>query len=87
MEIEEMDYLNPFQSGIRSGHGADMTLIVLMDYFHWDFDMGSTSLLVLLDISVAFDTINHGNWKHGFTMILLLSEWMAPLCGYAREVG
>lgn len=56
MEIEKMDYLNPFQSGIRSGHGAEMTLIVLVDYSHWDFDMGSTSLLVLL---VAFDAINH----------------------------
>ena len=48
------------QSGFRPRHGTEMALVALYDDLLREADRGKISLLVLLDISVAFDTIDHG---------------------------
>ena len=48
--LEEVDYLDAFQSA----------LVALVDDLRQELDRGSVSLLVLLDLSAAFDTIDHG---------------------------
>ncbi|KAF7246934.1 Transmembrane protease serine 12 [Varanus komodoensis] len=44
------------RSGFRPGYGTEAALVALCR----EKDRGSASLLVLLDLSAAFDTINHG---------------------------
>lgn len=55
-----MDYFDPFELGFRPGFDTETALIVLVgDY--WQICNGSdASILLLLDFSEAFDTINHG---------------------------
>ncbi|KAF7241210.1 putative RNA-directed DNA polymerase from transposon BS [Varanus komodoensis] len=48
------------QSGIRPGYGTESALVALYDDLCREKDRGSASLLVLLDLSAAFDTIDHG---------------------------
>ena len=58
--LEEVDYLDQFQSGFRFGCGTEIALVSLLDDLRQELDRGSVSLLVLLDLSAAFNTINHG---------------------------
>ncbi|KAF7250584.1 CDC42 small effector protein 2-A [Varanus komodoensis] len=58
--LDETDYLDPFQSGFRPGYGTESALVTLYDDLCRERDRGSASLLVLLDLSAAFDTIDHG---------------------------
>ncbi|XP_053120685.1 uncharacterized protein LOC128331367 [Hemicordylus capensis] len=52
--------LDPFQTGFRAGYGVETALVGLMDDLYQGIGRGSVTLLVLLDLLVAFDTINHG---------------------------
>ena len=58
--LDETNALDPFQSGFRPRHGTEMALVALYDELLREADRGKTSLLVLLDISAAFDTVDHG---------------------------
>ncbi|KAF7240862.1 Receptor-type tyrosine-protein phosphatase T [Varanus komodoensis] len=58
--LDETDYLDPFQSGLRPGYGTESALVALYDDLCREKDRGSVSLLVLLDLLAAFDTIDHG---------------------------
>ncbi|XP_062992110.1 uncharacterized protein LOC134404983, partial [Elgaria multicarinata webbii] len=58
--LNETDYLDPFQSGFRPGFGTETALVALWDDLCRERDRGSATLLVLLDLSAAFDTIDHG---------------------------
>ncbi|KAF7239262.1 WD repeat-containing protein 90 [Varanus komodoensis] len=58
--LDETDYLDPFQSGFRPGYGTESALVTLYDDLCRERDRGSASLLVLLDLSAAFNTIDHG---------------------------
>ena len=57
--LEETSVLDPFQSGFRPGHGVEMALVALMDDLRRHLDRGGSALLVLLDLTTAFDTVDH----------------------------
>ncbi|KAF7251784.1 Retrovirus-related Pol polyprotein from type-1 retrotransposable element R2, partial [Varanus komodoensis] len=59
-KLDETDYLDPFKSGFRPGYGTEFALVTLYDDLCRERHRGSASLLVLLDLSTAFDTINCG---------------------------
>jgi hypothetical protein len=52
-------FLSPYQSAFRKNHGVESALShVTTSIFH-HLDQGSDVFLILLDLSAAFDTINH----------------------------
>jgi len=51
--------LDTFQSGFRSGHSTTTALLNVTDELNLAIDRGLVSLLVLLDFSKAFDSVNY----------------------------
>lgn len=58
--LYEVDYLDSFQAGFRSGHGTETAMVVFLDGLLHEWDMGSTPILTVLDLLVAFDTMDRG---------------------------
>lgn len=57
--LEENDLYDPLQSAYRSGHSTETALIKVQDDLLRMMDKNSASILVLLDLSAAFDTVDH----------------------------
>ncbi len=48
-----------FQSGFKAAHSTESALLRVLNYIFLASDMDDSVVLVLLDLSAAFDTINH----------------------------
>ena len=73
-------YFDEFQSGFRANHSTETALTKVMNDIRLNNDVGKTSVLVLLDLSAAFDTVDHTILLHrlehwvGFTGIVI--NWL-----------
>jgi len=52
-------HFNSFQSAYRRYHSTETSLVHLLDSVYHAADDGQTTLLLSLDLSAAFDTIDH----------------------------
>ncbi len=50
-------YLDNFSSGFRAHHSTETALIKIINDVHFNTDSGKISVLVLLDLSAAFDNV------------------------------
>ena len=51
--------LNPFQSAYKKHHSTESALLCILDDLYREMDNSKLSLLIALDMSAAFDTIDH----------------------------
>jgi hypothetical protein len=57
--IDKYKILNDRQFGFRKGYSTEMAIIDLVDKIYNAVDLNETTLSIYLDLSKAFDTINH----------------------------
>ena len=50
---------NSYQSAWKLGHSTEMALLSIKNDIHLSLSRGEATALVLLDLSAAFDTIDH----------------------------
>ena len=51
--------LNPFQSAYKTGHSTETALLEIVNNLLLSLDNGNISIVMLLDLSAAFDTTDH----------------------------
>ena len=61
--------VNNFQSAYKEGHSTETALLKIKDDIHLSLSEGKPSALVLLDLSAAFNTIDHS------LLLNRLSSW------------
>ena len=60
---------NSYQSAYKSGHSTETALLSIKNDIHLSLSRGEATALVLLDLSAAFDTIDHS------TLLSCLQDW------------
>jgi len=58
--FSQNNLLDPYQSGFKSGHSAEMVLLAVTEALKEARLTAKSSVLSLLNFSAAFDTVNHG---------------------------
>ena len=59
--ILDNNIVDSFQSAYRAGHSCETALLCVYNDIVTTVGKGNGSILVLLDLSAAFDTIDHDN--------------------------
>ena len=81
---------NIYQSAYKAGHSTETTLLKIKSDIHLNLAQGLPTALVLLDLSAAFDTIDHlklfdclSSW-FGFSNTIL--NWFKSYMVWAKSV-
>ena len=59
--LRENCLIEPFQSGYRANHSTETALLRVFNDILRSIDQRKVTILVLLDLSAAFDTVDHNN--------------------------
>jgi Reverse transcriptase (RNA-dependent DNA polymerase) len=52
-------HFNSYQSAYRYNHSTETAILSTLDHIYHSFDLGMSTVLVSLDLSAAFDTVDH----------------------------
>ena len=63
--LDMWDFQEEFQSAYRCNHSTETALLRIKHDFHKSFDSKSGTVLVLLDLKSAFDTVDHAIMLEG----------------------
>ena len=79
--LESNNIFDEYQSGFRPGRGTETTMIKVKDDCLWAMDNDEASALILLDLSAAFDTVDHARLLERLVSVAGLEDmaltWMA----------
>ncbi|KAF7240234.1 Non-receptor tyrosine-protein kinase TYK2 [Varanus komodoensis] len=86
--LVETDYLDPFQLGFRPAFGMETALVTLYDRPSQERGSASVTLLIMLDLSVAFNTVDH-SWypSGGHLQKVVLGEFCSALWTFQHRVA
>ncbi len=74
VHLKENKQFEKFQSGFRTGHSTETALVRVTNDLLMTADAGSPSLLILLHLSSAFDTVDHNILLHRLHSTIGLSD-------------
>ena len=78
--VTDNDIIDGFQSAYKAGHSCETALLRLYNDIVITIGKGNGSFLVFLDLSAAFDTIDHDN-------LFMILERFVGISGSALFVG
>ena len=55
---------NPYQSAYKTGHSTETAILSIRNEVHLSLSQGEPTAIVLLDLSAAFDMIDHSTLLH-----------------------
>ena len=88
ININKLD--NPHQSAYKPGHSTETALLSIKNEVHLSLARGEPTALVLLDLSAAFDTIDHSSLlrylKSWFGLGGTVLKWFASYLGDRCQV-
>ena len=80
MHIDDYALHNPFQSAYRRGHSTELALLCVKNDIATTLDKKCTTILVMLDLSAAFDSVVHEllmtRLEHSFGITDKLLAWL-----------
>ena len=75
--LENNNLLNESQYAYRNNSSTEQTLVNVTEQIYKSIDKGKISLLVLLDLSNAFDSVNHDLVLNKLVQLNIDSTWFA----------
>ena len=77
---------NPHQSAYKTGHSTETSLLHIKNEIHTSLSRGKPTALVLLDLSAAFDTIDHDTLKSWFVVCSTALKWFSSYVNHRFQV-
>jgi len=68
--LEDNHLYEPLQSGYKKSHSTETKLIKVHNDIVTAIDSGHSVILILLDLSAAFDTVDHRILIRGYVLVL-----------------
>ena len=77
--LENNNLLNESQYAYRNNSSTEQALVNVTEQIYKSIDKGKISLLVLLDLSKAFDSVNHYLLLNKLVQLKIDGTWFATL--------
>jgi hypothetical protein len=82
-------HFNSYQSAYRSNHSTETAILSTLDHIYHSCDLGMSTVLVSLDLSAAFDTVDHSillnRLKTSFGLSGTVWAWLESYLSYRTQ--